>query len=148
MAPWEVEAWFQAFTRDPLTFHGLSYAIGVHQRLSGVPGAVTRFAQTLGHKSQAIQLVNARLPALDGQAMIELALLTIAILWRVNDQAVASDSEEFMLLNSYLPTADWLCLYGKTDTVDAHAGAVRFLVERLGGLNNLQLPGLAYGIAM
>ena len=120
----------------------------MHQRLSGVPGAVTRFAKTLDHKSQAIQLVNARLPTLNGQAMVELTLLGISILWRVNDQAAACESEDFVLFNSYLPSADWLSLYGKTDTVHAHAGAVRLLVEQLGGLNNIQLPGLAHGIAM
>ena len=133
---------------SPLAFYGLSYAVGVHQHISGVPGAVKHYTRPLGYKSQLIRLVNGTLTTLESQTDIEMVMLAIFILWKVNIQETDKQQEDGLLFNSHLPGATWLSVYGKADVVDQHAGAVRWLVERSGGLQGLQHPGLALVVEM
>ena len=148
LAQREIDAWFRAFMTSPLAYHSLSYAVGVHQQIRGTPASPQRLQRTLQHKGQAISFVNQSLRDLHNTDVAEMSMLAIYILWRHNLPEAARHHEGSMLFHSHLPSANWLSVYGRTDAVDQHAIAIKWLVEASGGLHAIRTPGLGSIIAM
>jgi hypothetical protein len=51
------------------------------------------------------------------------------------------------LFSPHFPAANWAGVYGRVRSIDSHMKAVASLVERQGGLVNLQMPGLSSTVA-
>ena len=120
----------------------------MHQSINSNPTALRRLPTTLAHKGETIQHVNAALKDVGDQATVETILIAVFILWMVNFEETSTNHEDPILFTPYLPGANWLSVYGRAEVVDAHAAAFRWLVERIGGLERIRLPGLAQVLAM
>ncbi|KAK3114221.1 hypothetical protein LTR53_007688 [Teratosphaeriaceae sp. CCFEE 6253] len=141
LQPPQIASWFQAFSQSPVVFHALSYTVGVHQSLSGSGAATGNQQEMLMHKGQTIRTINGLLNDLDN-ADAEMMILAMFILWRVNVAQQTDVREETLLFSAYMPGANWISVYGKAQAIDMHAQALYWLVERIGGLPKIKLPGL------
>ncbi|KAK4955112.1 hypothetical protein LTR10_007306 [Elasticomyces elasticus] len=148
LQPQQISSWFLAFSQSPVVYHALSYTVGAHQEIvSGSTAALVQ-QQALVHKGQTIKIINELLNDLDN-ADTEAMILAMFILWRVNAATKQSDQrEETLLFSPYMPGANWLSVYGRAEAVDMHAQAMYWLVARLGGLEQVKLPGLQMVLSM
>ncbi|KAK5738571.1 hypothetical protein LTR17_005907 [Elasticomyces elasticus] len=142
LQPQQISSWFLAFSQSPVVYHALSYTVGAHQEIvSGSTAALVQ-QQALVHKGQTIKIINELLNDLDN-ADTEAMILAMFILWRVNAATKQNDQrEETLLFSPYMPGANWLSVYGRAEAIDMHAQAMYWLVARLGGLEQVKLPGL------
>jgi hypothetical protein len=134
-------AWFEGMCKDPVLFHALSYKCGVHQTLRGLVPLQQKRLEILEHQLRTIQLINSALDELEN-ANLEHLIIAMMCLWRTNPKRPQSKEAADPLFSAHIPDANWISLYGQMQNVDLHGKAITHLVDRLGGTQSLQFPGV------
>lgn len=143
----ELCAWFVAFTQSPLAYHSLSCSVYVHRQLVGADDHAKDLEMSLFHKGKTISLVNNALDDMQ-KANMDDVLHAIIVLWRVNPVLRQETCEDTSLFVPHLPYANWVNVWSRTERVPMHAAAFYWLVEKLGGIDKLKLPGLKHSFSM
>ncbi|KAK5695012.1 hypothetical protein LTR17_024696 [Elasticomyces elasticus] len=141
------KAWFGMFCRHTMVHHAFHFACAVHSDLLHDQVSKSGSRQAIAHKTAAIGLLKHNLEHLDRNDTLDAAVLTVL--------ALASNELDPLRLHSlaqlpfapHMPTASWVSVYGRLETVKTHSNALSLLVNSVGGLSNLTLPGLANMIA-
>jgi hypothetical protein len=132
-----------------VAFYSFIFAAGLHHaHLHGWRG-ISRSALILlmSYKTKAISLVNEeprRLQDIPSDALI----VSILILAAHGPKIGQAYSNELIHPLSPLSKTQNLDFYGNLDFVDTHMEALRILVSRKGGLDGIELYGLAETIAL
>ena len=122
-------AWFEAFCRHPVIYHSFHYAIAVHRDVVSNRVLYSNSQEILAHKTQAIRLLNAVL-AESSDAAVDMIILTTLLLATTELQQERIDGDLLLLFDPHLPTANWISVYGRIETVKLHARAMMALVIR------------------
>jgi hypothetical protein len=137
-------AWLAKTYQRPVAMHALLFGAAVHMDVLRRPRINLDNPIRLYHKVQTMKLLKEELRSpekmpLDEVILSVLALGTNEIETMVNNTRYQARSP----FNSPLSSAQWLDVYGSMSSVPAHAIAMRSLVARRGGLENIKLHGLA-----
>ena len=143
----EAKAWFEAFCQHRCIHHVFHYGCAVHSDLVRNRVEKSTDRNIVAHKAAAIGLLKDKLDTLDDDTDLDAILLTVLTL-ASNELDEASMSVGTVLpFEAHVPTARWMTVYGRLETVETHAKAMFLLIHRIGGLQNIRLPGLAHTIA-
>ncbi|KAE9373670.1 hypothetical protein N431DRAFT_465948 [Stipitochalara longipes BDJ] len=133
-------AWFTAGLKNPLLFHALAFAGLIHMDFLRYHQIYPDSVQALPHKLIVIQKLNEAIK--NGSEMstddVILAILTLA-----SHETLKVTEEKRRPFNSPLRRAQWINVYGHIKYIEEHRKAVLDLLNLRGGLETLQLPGLA-----
>jgi hypothetical protein len=134
------KAWFNSSLCMPLLFHALVYSGSNHLDYMRYSNIFPNAAKPLSHKLIVIQKLNEALSD-PKQATRDEVILAILIL---------ASQEVFMIkkgmrnpFNSPLQSLGWLNVYGNFKFVPQHSKAVADIVTMRGGLETIELNGLA-----
>lgn len=143
VAPGEVnplaKAWFKSGFQTPLLFHALIYVGSNHLDFMRWSNIFPNAPEPLSHKLIVIQKVNQALsdPRQASRDEIILAILILA------SEVFISKKGSSSPFNSPLRSLRWLNIYGNHKPVPQHAKAIADIVTMKGGLETLELIGLA-----
>jgi hypothetical protein len=143
VAPGEVDrlskAWFTSGLRTPLLFHALIYAASNHLDFMRWSNTFPNALEPLSHKLIVIQKLNQALsnPCQATGDEIILAILILA------SEVFISKKGNSSPFNSPLRSLRWLNMFGNHKPVPQHAKAVGDIIKIRGGLETLELYGLA-----
>jgi hypothetical protein len=134
------KAWFAASLKNPLLFHALAFAGLILMDFLRYHQIYPNSVRTLPHKLIAIQKLNEVFASgIDiSTDEVILAILTLACHETLN---VAEEKRS--PFNSPLRRAQWRNVYGRMRYIPEHRKAVLDLLDLRGGLETLQMPGLA-----
>lgn len=138
-------AWFEKATERPIVMHALLFGGAVHLDILRDPQRSIENPIRLFHKVQTMRLLkeslqNSEKIPLDDIILAVLALGTNEIETMANSSLKDSMHSPF---NSPLASVQWIDVYGRISPVHAHTVAMRSLVARRGGLEKIELLGLA-----
>ena len=143
----ESSAWYAALCKHPAVFHGFVYATAAHQDI--LSSQLTRSSRKdmLTHKAKAFRSLRDLTLQATSDAEIELLLFAVMVMWHydLQDEQIAQD--EILQFSPHMPGANWLSVYGRTQGVEAHTRPLWALVARLGGVQKLKMPGLAFSLS-
>lgn len=143
VAPGEVDrlskAWFASGLQTPLLFHALIYVGSNHLDFMRWSNIFPNAPEPLSHKLIVIQKLSQALsdPRQASRDEIILAILILA------SEVFISKKGNSSPFNSPLRSLRWLNMYGNYKPVPQHAKAVADIIRMRGGLENLELYGLA-----
>jgi hypothetical protein len=137
-------AWLAKTYQRPVVMHALLFGAAVHMDVLRRPRINLENPIRLYHKVRTMKLLKEELRSpekmpLDDVILAALALGTNEVETMVNNTEYSSRSP----FNSPLSSAQWLDVYGSMSSVPTHAIAMRSLVARRGGLEKIELHGLA-----
>jgi hypothetical protein len=137
-------AWLAKTYQRPIAMHALLFGAAVHMDVLRRPRISLDNPIRLYHKVQTMKLLKEELRnpekmPLDDVILSALALGTNEVETMVNNTRYQTRSP----FNSPLSSAQWLDVYGSMSSVPTHAIAMRSLVRRRGGLDKIELYGLA-----
>jgi hypothetical protein len=137
-------AWLAKCYENPLVMHSLLFGAAVHLDLMRSPQSSLNNPIRLFHKVQTMQLMNEELKnaektPLDGVILAVLCLGTNEVETMGNNMKEKIRSP----FNPPLSSSQWLDVYGRVVHVPVHTTAMHSLVSRRGGLEKVQLDGLA-----
>jgi hypothetical protein len=142
-APGEVDplskAWLTSGLRTPLLFHALIYVGSNHLDFMRWSNIFPNAPGPLSHKLIVIQKLNQALSD-PGQASRDEIILAILILASEVFISKKGNSSPF---NSPLRSLRWLNMYGNHKSVPQHTQAIADIITMRGGLETLELYGLA-----
>lgn len=138
------KAWFASGLQSPLLFHALVYAGSNHLDFMRTQNIYPNAPKPLEHKLIVIQSLNKALsdPKLATRDEIILAILILA-----SQEVFISKRGPRTPFNSPLKSLGLLNVYGCFKFVEQHSKAVAEIVMMRGGLENLELYGLAWIIS-
>lgn len=139
------QAWFQLFCNEPIVFHGFSSVCNLHLALQDNSGAAEQKQQMLKHRSVVIRLLNERMNNLQNDD-IETIMLGIFTMYPEDDEIRQASQARVSLFVPHMPWADDLNIYVGGDP-ETHRRAIKWLVNRAGGIDRLKLPGLGKATA-
>lgn len=149
MSEREIAWYFEAYCEHLIVFHAAAYSAANHQdRLRGEP-LRTSSVEIIGHKIEAIRLLNTLLSDLDN-ANIETVLMAMLCLMRKEPQEDQLQPDQMLLFRPHLPQVNGVDIYGRgmdSRPDGIHRHAIGYLITRAGGLGNLRSSGLAKAIA-
>jgi hypothetical protein len=133
------KAWISAALTTPLLFHALVFAALIHRDFMRWSRIYPDSPLALSHKLIAIQKLKEVISSGEEVSRDEviLAILILAC------QDIVNVTRKKELFNSPLQKGSWLNVYGNIQQIPAHLKAVMTLVALRGGLENLELKGLA-----
>jgi hypothetical protein len=134
------KAWFTASLENPLLFHALSFAGLIHMDFLRYNQIYPNSVRALPHKLIVIQKLNEIL-ANGGEISGDDVILTILVL--PSHETLKVTEEMKRPFNGPLRKAQWLNVYGHIKYIFEHRKAVLDLLNLRGGLETLQIPGLA-----
>jgi len=137
-------AWFRKAWEKPILMHALAFGAIVHMDVLRSPRISLENPLRLFHKVQTMTLLKEEMKNPDGTALDDVILAVLAL--STNEvETVANHMKEKVRspFNSPLASIQWLDVYGSITHVKAHTLAMRSLVARRGGLEKVELPGLA-----
>jgi len=143
VAPGEVnrlsKAWFASGLRTPLLFHALVYVGSNHLDFMRWSNIFPNAPEPLSHKLIVIQKLSQALsdPRQASRDEIILAVLILA------SEVFISKKGNSSPFNSPLRSLRWLNMYGNYKPIPQHAKAVADIIRMRGGLETLELYGLA-----
>lgn len=135
---------FQAFCEEPMLHHVLHYCVAVLHDQTSNSLTLSRRLEMLWHKFEAIRLLNEALTNID-DCNIELVICTVMYLTGLDLEK--RESEHTLLFRAHPWQALWPWIDGQKLPVKTHVDALQTLVNKRGGLEALQMPGLALSIA-
>jgi hypothetical protein len=142
-APSEVDplskAWFTSSLRTPLLFHALIYVGSNHLDFMRWSNIFPNAPEPLSHKLIVIQKLNQALSD-PHQALRDEIILAILIL---ASEVFISKKGNGSPFNSPLRSLRWLNMYGNYKPVPQHVKALADIITMRGGLETLELYGLA-----
>ncbi|KAK3649660.1 hypothetical protein LTR56_006843 [Elasticomyces elasticus] len=137
------KAWFSMFCRHSMVHHAFHFACAVHSDLLHDQVSKSGSQQVIAHKTAAIGLLKRNLMHLDRSDTLDAAVLTVLALASNELDPLRLHSLAQLPFEPHMPTASWVSVYGRLETVKTHSNALSLLVDSVGGLPNLTLPGLA-----
>jgi hypothetical protein len=134
------KAWFTSSLRMPLLFHALIYSGSNHLDYMRHSAIYPNAPKPLSHKLIVIQKLNAALsdPNLALRDEVILAILILA-----SQEVFIGKKGKRNPFNSPLQSLGWLNVYGNFKFVPQHTKAVADIIIMRGGLETLELHGLA-----
>ncbi|KAK4554383.1 hypothetical protein LTR86_008591 [Recurvomyces mirabilis] len=126
--------------------HGFCYATATHQDI--LRNQVSRSSQRdmLAHKTETFRLMG-KLVADAKDEDIETIIFAVMIMWHYDLQDHEIRDAGSLPFRSHMPSANWLHVYGRTQGVATHTRPLMALLARVGGIQSLKLPGLAFAIS-
>ncbi|KAI6889473.1 hypothetical protein KC360_g240 [Hortaea werneckii] len=139
-------AWMEAYCQNPLSFHTFNFACAVHVDLARNQIVRTRSREVLFHKTVAISLLNRLLT--NKSKDLEMILVSVLLLAgnELDERSVsglAAADVPGMHFQPHMPLCRWISVYGRMEGEPAHGAAMGLLVQQLGGLSKITMPGLA-----
>jgi hypothetical protein len=138
------KAWFTSGLRTPLLFHALVYSGSNHLDFMRFSNIFPNAPKPLSHKLIVIQKLN---EALSDPSQASRDEIILAILILASQEVFLSKKGSRSPFNSPLRSLGWLNVYGHFKFVPQHVKAVGEIVSMRGGLETLELNGLAEIIA-
>lgn len=137
-------AWFQETNQRPIVMHAMLFGAQVHLDVLQSPRISIHNPVALYHKVQTMRLLKEELKN-QGDIPLDDIILAILTLSANEVETVANNiiEKEISPFNSPLANMQWLNVYGSITHLGAHVVAMRSLVSRRGGLENIELNGLA-----
>ncbi|KUJ19512.1 uncharacterized protein LY89DRAFT_780437 [Mollisia scopiformis] len=138
-------AWLEKTNERPIVMHAMLFGAQVHLDVLRSPRLSLDNPVRLYHKVQTVRLLKDELKHPENIPIddIILAILTLS----ANEvETVANNAVEDKVrspFNSPLANTQWLDVYGSITHLAAHTTAMRTLVARRGGLEKIELEGLA-----
>ena len=124
--------------------HALLYGAAVHMDVLRRPRLKLDNPVRLYHKVQTMKLLKEELRHPDNMPLDDVILAALALgTNEVETMINNTKSQARSPFNSPLVSAQWLDIYGSMSSVPTHAVAMRSLVRRRGGLEKIELYGLA-----
>ncbi|PVH80073.1 hypothetical protein DL98DRAFT_419234, partial [Cadophora sp. DSE1049] len=142
-------AWFRKAWEKPILMHALAFGAIVHMDVLRSPRISLENPLRLFHKVQTMTLLKEEMKNPDGTALDDVILAILAL--STNEvETVANHMKEKVRspFNSPLASIQWLDVYGSITHVKAHTLAMRSVVARRGGLEKIELPGLAETLSL
>lgn len=138
------KAWLSTGLEHPLVFHALVFAGSIHLDFLRTSKIFPNSPQALSHKLIVIQKLK-EIMSNPKKACRDEVILAILVLssHETQDQSQVRCSP----FNSPLQSAQWLNIYGNIRYVPEHMQAVLDIIKMRGGLEKLELHGLAETIA-
>lgn len=135
-------AWLGKMNEHPIVMHAMLFGAQAHMDVLRGPRLRVDSSIRLFHKLQTMRLLNEELrnPEKIPLDDIILAILTLSANEVETTNAIEKEPSPF---NSPLASSQWLDVYGSMSHLAAHTTAMRSLVARRGGLENIELEGLA-----
>jgi hypothetical protein len=142
--------WVEAVCMCPITFHTLSWAIAVHRSTSGSGQQSFDHQLALIHKGKAIRRISSTVVRLETlnrwcRELLVLAMITMAKFDLEIAEALTPTSP--IQLKPHPAIVQWMTRFGDLKIVPQHARAALQLVNRLGGIETLQFPGLQFKVS-
>lgn len=137
-------AWFRKAWERPIVMHALAFGAIVHMDVLRSPRLSLENPLRLFHKVQTMRLLKEEMKN-PNQAVLDDVILAILTLSTNEVETVANNIKEKARspFNSPLASIQWLDVYGCISHVKTHTAAMRSIIARRGGLENVELPGLA-----
>jgi hypothetical protein len=137
-------AWLEKVYERPLVMHAMLFGAAVHMDVLRRPRLSVDNPIRLFHKVQTMRLLKEELKNPD-KISLDDAILTALALGTNEVETVANNINKTIRtpFNSPLSSLQWLDVYGSISHTAVHVTAMRSLVSRRGGLDNIQLRGLA-----
>jgi len=128
----------------PVVMHAMLFGAQTHIDVLRSPRLSIDISVRLFHKLQTMRLLNEELKNPE-QIPLDDIILAILTLSANEVETVASSGreKERSPFNSPLASMQWLDVYGSMSHLSAHTTAMRSLVARRGGLEQMELEGLA-----
>jgi len=144
-------AWLQCALNSPMAFYGFIFAAALHHNhLHGgqIPDQKSGILQ-LSYQTQAIKLINAMLRSTDNNTPPSDDLLVSILILAAHGQKQNLDPPLTPAHpQSPLAKAQNLDFYGTLSFIPAHLAALYILVEQKGGLDKIEVYGLADTLAL
>ncbi|PMD48019.1 hypothetical protein L207DRAFT_505123, partial [Hyaloscypha variabilis F] len=124
--------------------HALLFGAAVHMDVLRRPRINLDNPIRLYHKVQTMRLLEAELRSPEKMPMDDVILAVLAL--GTNEVETMVNNARYQArspFNSPMSSAQWLDVYGSMTSVPAHVFAMRSLVRRRGGLEKIELHGLA-----
>lgn len=146
------DAWFRGFCGSQLIFHVGHVAAAFHRDLLAGRCTAARWStekQTMQRKGAALKILQQQVNSLPQLSSSEVDVLIFAALTLARHDITLNDLDTDMvhLYSLHFPTAEWAGLYGRVISSKIHLHAIAALVEYQGGLENVNVSGLAATIA-
>ncbi|RMZ11817.1 hypothetical protein D0864_00879 [Hortaea werneckii] len=144
-------AWMEAYCQHPLSFHTFNFACAVHADLARNQIVRTRSREVLLHKTIAISLLNQMLTTKSKDLEVILVSVMLLAVNELDERSVSGLSAAgfpAMHFQPHMPLCKWISVYGRMEGEPAHGAAMGLLVQQLGGLSKITMPGLADVVAL
>lgn len=137
-------AWLAKTYERPVVMHAMIFGAAVHMDVLRRPRINLDNPIRLFHKVQTMNLLKEELRRPEKMPLDDVILAVLAL--GTNEVETMTKNMEYQArspFNSPLSSAQWLDIYGSMSGVPEHVTAMRSLVGRRGGLENIELDGLA-----
>ncbi|KAH7419574.1 hypothetical protein BKA64DRAFT_651173 [Cadophora sp. MPI-SDFR-AT-0126] len=141
--------WFRKAWEKPILMHALAFGAIVHMDVLRSPRISLENPLRLFHKVQTMTLLKEEMKKPDETALDDVILAILAL--STNEvETVANNMKEKVRspFSSPLASIQWLDVYGSFTHVKAHTLAMRSVIARRGGLEQVELPGLAETLSL
>jgi hypothetical protein len=141
-------AWLLASNSRAVTMHSMLFGAQVHLDVLRGPNMTIDNPIRLYHKIQTMRLLKEELEHPEKICLDDVILAILAL--SANEiETVANNIKEKTLspFNSPLTSVQWLDVYGSISHIKTHVLAMRNLIDQRGGLESIQLNGLAEVVA-
>jgi len=137
-------AWLQKVTERPIVMHAMIFGGAAHMDVLRNPQSFLYNPTRLFHKVQTMKLLKESLKTPETIPLDDI-ILTVLCLGsnEVETMALNTGQQLPSPFNSPLTSLQWLDVYGRIAHVQAHTDGMRSLVARRGGLDKIELVGLA-----
>jgi hypothetical protein len=125
--------------------HSMLFGAQVHLDVLRGPQVKVDNPVRLYHKIQTMRLLQEELKQ-PGKICFDDVLLAILALSANEIETIANTIKEKKIqspFNSPLTSLQWLDIYGSISHIEAHVLAMRTIIDQLGGLEKIELEGLA-----
>ncbi|KAH8812298.1 hypothetical protein F5884DRAFT_307200 [Xylogone sp. PMI_703] len=141
-------AWLERVYERPVVMHAMLFGAAVHRDVLRSPKVSLNNPVRLFHKVQTMKLLKEELKKSNNQSIDDLLLSVLTL--GCNEVELVANVRGAALrspFNSPMTSTQWLDVYGSISHIPAHTTAMRSLVEKKGGLEKVELNGLAEVIA-
>lgn len=136
-------AWFEKATARPIVTHALLFGGSVHRDVLRSPRLSLDSPIRLFHKVQTMRLLKEALKTPSDVCMDDIILAVLVLCTNEVETFAVNMHKIPSPFNSPLTSVQWLDVYGRISFIPAHTVAMRSLVASRGGLERIELDGLA-----
>ncbi|KAN0119293.1 hypothetical protein V8E51_001501 [Hyaloscypha variabilis] len=134
------KSWFSAGLKAPFLFYALAFVASVHRDSMTSSQSFLNSPRALSYKLIVIQKLREYISKGSKTCRDEVILTVLAL---ADHEVVKVTEEERKPFNTPLQTLQWMNLYGNIKCVPEHMKVVLDLIAMRGGIEKIQLPGLA-----
>ena len=137
-------AWLEKVYARPVVLHALLFGASVHIDVLRSPCLSLPNPIRLHHKVQTLRLLKEELENPEKISLDEMILAVLCLATNEVETVAKNMNQKIRSpFNSPLTSAQWLDVYGSIIHIPAHTMAMRSLANRRGGLEMIELEGLA-----